>query len=189
MRLKRILWSLLVLLSVTLALQLLTGSATPPRGTVDELFDRYSGQEGVRVAVIHGMPINDTLCKDILMLTATDSAGWAWIQTEIDGREESSPLFNATTPTSIWHLRLHIGTKEKPGERPPLPEGTTYHDQLEQGVYDELLRVFVTDKSRSAIIAAIDTRKEDQALIDMIWDRNEFSITPEEARQLKNKPI
>ena len=189
MRLKRILWSLLVLLSVTLALQLLTGSATSPRGTVDELFDRYSGQEGVRVAVIHGMPINDTLRKDVLMLTATDSAGWAWIQTKIGSRMESSPLFNAAT-TSFWKLGIHMGTKENPGKKPPRPpHGTTYYDQLEQGVYDELLAVFTSDKSRSALIAAIATPKEGKALIDMMMDRNEFSITPEEARQLKNKPI
>ncbi len=188
MRLKRILWSLLVLLSVTLALQLLTGSTTPPRGAVDELFDRYSGQEGVRVAVIHGMPINDTLSKDILLLTATDSAGWAWILTEFTNIEKGSPLFNAAM-TSTWFMSSHAGTKEKPGERPPLSEGTTYYDQLEQGVYDELLRVFVTASSRSTLIVAITNRQEGQALIDMMMDRNEFSITPEEARQLKNKPI
>lgn len=188
MKLLHILRWLVLLLSALLALQLMTGSATSPRGTVDELFDRYSGQEGVRLAVIHGMPVNDTLNKDILMLTATDSAGWAWILTEFTNIEEGSPLFNAAM-TSTWFMCSHAGTKEKPGERPPLSEGTTYYDQLEQGVYDELLRVFVTASSRSTLIVAITNRQEGQALIDMIWDRNEFSITPEEARQLKNKPI
>ncbi len=177
MKLLHILRWLVLLLGTLLALQLMTGSATSPRGTVDELFDRYSGQEGVRVAVIHGMPINDTLSKDVLMLTATDSAGWAWILTEFTNIEEGSPLFNAAM-TSTWFMCSHAGTKEKPGERPPLSEGTTYYDQLEQGVYDELLEVCVTVNSHSALIATITTRQEGRAWADLMTDRSTSNYIP-----------
>ena len=178
----------MLLLSVLLAVQLLARCHARQRGELGELYERYCEQPGVRVALVQNMPINDTLSKDILLLTATDSAGWAWILTEFTNIEEGSPLFNAAM-TSTWFMCSHAGTKEKPGERPPLSEGTTYYDQLEQGVYDELLRVFVTASSRSTLIVAITNRQEGKALIDMMMDRNEFSITPEEARQLKNKSI
>ncbi len=178
MKLLHILRWLVLLLGTLLALQLMTGSATSPRGTVDELFDRYSGQEGVRVAVIHGMPINDTLSKDVLMLTATDSAGWAWIVKEIGGYEKNAPLGKATS-NSIWLMSSHIGTKENPGKKPPRPpHGTTYYDQLEQGVYDELLEVCVTVNSHSALIATITTRQEGRAWADLMTDRSTSNYIP-----------
>ncbi len=166
MRLKRILWSLLVLLSVTLALQLLTGSATSPRGTVDELFDRYSGQEGVRVAVIHGMPINDTLCKDILMLTATDSASWAWIVKELSGYDEGTALYNNAIETD-YGMTVHWGTKESPGD---LPSDTTLYGSLKRGDNHELVRVCLLFKNRAAWITVPKDRAETLALIDLEFE-------------------
>ena len=178
MKLQRSLLILLLLLSVLFAVQLLTGSFAPQRGELGELYERYCEQPGVRVALVQNMPINDTLSKDILLLTATDSAGWAWIVKEIDGYEKNAPLRKATS-NSIWLMSSHIGTKENPGKKPPRPpHGTTYYDQLEQGVYDELLEVCVIVNSHSALIATITTRQEGRAWADLMTDRSTSNYIP-----------
>jgi len=166
MRLIRILQWLVLALSALLALQLLTGSATPPRGTVDELFDRYSGQEGVRIAVIHGMPINDTLNKDILMLTATDSAGWAWIVKELSGYDEGTALYNNAIESN-YGMTVHWGTKGSPGD---LPSDTTLYGSLKRGDNHELVRVSLLFKNRAAWITVPKDRTEARALIDLEFE-------------------
>ena len=178
MKLLRILRWLVLLLSVLLAVQLLARCHARQRGELGELYERYCEQPGVRVALVQNMPINDTLSKDILLLTATDSAGWAWIVKEIGGYEKNAPLRKATS-NSIWLMSSHIGTKENPGKKPPRPpHGTTYYDQLEQGVYDELLEVCVIVNSHSALIATITTRQEGRAWADLMTDRSTSNYIP-----------
>ncbi len=159
----------MLVLSALLGLQLLTGSATPPRGAVDELFDRYSDQEGVRVAVIHGMPVNDTLNKDILMLTATDSAGWAWIVKEIGGYDEGTEKFYRAMrdPEINYGMSIHYGTMEAPGD---LPSDTTLYDLLKRGDNHELVRVSLLYKTRTAWITVPKDRAETLALIDLEFE-------------------
>lgn len=176
MKLLHILRWLVLLLSTLLALQLLAGSTTPPRGAVDELFDRYSGQEGVRVAVIHGMPVNDTLNKDILMLTATDSAGWAWIVKELSGYDEGTVKFNNAMrdAEAIHIMSAHYGTMEAPGV---LSSDPALYDRLKRCDNRELVRVSLLYKTRTAWITIPKTRAEANALLDLEFEEGNLMNT------------
>lgn len=169
MKLQRSLLILLLLLSVLFAVQLLTGSFAPRRGELGELYERYCEQPGVRVALVQNMPINDTLSKDILLLTATDSAGWAWIVKEIGGLDEGTEIFNDAMrdATINYGILIHYGTKETPGAS---PSDTTLYDLLKRGENNELLRVTLLYKKRTAWIIIPKDRTETRALLDLAFE-------------------
>ena len=169
MKLQRSLLILLLLLSVLFAVQLLTGSFAPRRGELGELYERYCEQPGVRVALVQNMPINDTLSKDILLLTATDSAGWAWIVKEIGGHDEGTRKFNYAMRDSAtnYGMSVHAGTMREPGK---LVTKRPIFDTVNPQINHEILRVTLLYKLRTAWITIPKTRAESRALLDLEFE-------------------
>lgn len=172
MKLLRILRWLVLLLSVLLAVQLLARCHARQRGELGELYERYCEQPGVRVALVQNMPINDTLSKDILLLTATDSAGWAWIVKEIGGLKPGTPPFEKALNPPYPGMSTHIGTIESPGAIFCPPEGMNVFEALEAGLCNQLLHVVLLTKQRIAWITTINTSNEPLALINLSTERS-----------------
>ena len=47
-----------------------------------ELYERYAGQPGVKVASVMGFPLDSTSHVDVVLIEAEDDDGWAWMRQE-----------------------------------------------------------------------------------------------------------
>lgn len=66
---------LLLLLAVAVTLTIQWPRLFPYHHTSD-LYRHYAAQPGIDATFLKNFPVNDTLCLDVLLLEATDSAGW-----------------------------------------------------------------------------------------------------------------
>ena len=55
--------------------------ASPP---ADSLYGRYCQRTDVRVGLVSGFALGDSLTVDVVTIEACDSAGWGWMQDEFD---------------------------------------------------------------------------------------------------------
>lgn len=47
-----------------------------------DLYDRYAGQPGVKVASVMGFPLDSNSHVDVVLVEAEDDDGWAWMRQE-----------------------------------------------------------------------------------------------------------
>ncbi len=47
-----------------------------------DLYERYAGQPGVKVASVTGFPLDSSSHVDVILVEAEDDAGWAWMRQE-----------------------------------------------------------------------------------------------------------
>ncbi len=72
----------LALLSLHFLLLLLCLLPFTPLQAQTELYKRYAGQDGVKVASVSNFAIDSVTRVDVTVLEAEDDAGWAWMKKE-----------------------------------------------------------------------------------------------------------
>lgn len=91
---------LLLLLAVAVTLTIQWPRLFPYHHTSD-LYRHYAAQPGIDATFLKNFPVNDTLCLDVLLLEATDSAGWERLKRDFNIKDFSPEALLYIDSTAI----------------------------------------------------------------------------------------
>ena len=84
-----------------------------------DLYDRYSGREGVMVAFVTGFPLDSVSRIDVMVVEATSDEGWRWMRGEF-GIAELMPGQEAELREGSDVVLFARRSRSNPGEAAPV---------------------------------------------------------------------
>lgn len=99
----KLFWLMSLVVLLVAAMAVAAGRLWPrlfPPDYTSGLYHSYSGRHGIDATCLRGFPLNDSVCVDVIILQATDSAGWETLKEDFgikDYPQEALPYIDTNT--------------------------------------------------------------------------------------------